>query len=296
MKLAPHRKLNHLNRFISCLFLMVITIALTSCASSPAIQSMKTQSVYDRVIQSGIIRAAYVIYPPYCMKDPNSHKLSGIGPEALELIAKKLGLQVNYTEEAGWGNMVEGLNTNRYDIQVMPVWTNAARAKVAWFSKPTAYNPCFLYAHKGDHRFSRHYERANSPDITISTIDGETGAVIAEADFPKARRLSMPQMTDITQNYLNVATKKADLVISEPGMAGRFMKQNPGTLEIVDATHPVRIYPGCWLIKRGESEFKEMIDIVLDEIINSGQMDRIIYKYEKDPLAVFPVAKSYRSN
>ncbi len=256
MKSISNNNLCSLSAFIFLLFTVTSIVGLSSCTSSSAIQSMKTQSVYDRVIQSGKIRAAYVILPPYCMKNPVSGKISGIGPEALELIAKKLGLEVEYTEEAGWGNMIEGLNTNRYDTVAMPVWTNAHRAKVAWFTKPVAFNPCFLYARKGDHRFAGSYDRANSPDITITTVDGESGAVIAQEDYPKAKTLSMPQMTDLTQTYLNVVTKKADLVIGQPDIANGFIRQNPGSLEIVNASHPVRIYSCCWPIKRGESEFK----------------------------------------
>ncbi len=294
MKSTSSSTLHHLPSLIFLLSMIIGTISLTSCSSSQAIQTTHSQSVYDRVIQSGKIRAAYVIYPPYCMKDPNTGIITGIGPEALELIAKKLGLQVQYTEEAGWGNMVEGLQTNRYDTIAMPVWTNAARAKVAWFSKPLAFNPCFLYRRKDDHRFTGNIEKINSPNVIISTVDGEAGAVIAQADFPQAKKLAMPQMTDISQNFLNVITKKADIVIGEPGLAGRFMKKNPGTLEIVDPDKPIRIFPACWMFKRGEAEFKAMIDTVLDEVINSGEMERIIRKHEKEPLAVFSVAKPYR--
>jgi ABC-type amino acid transport substrate-binding protein len=49
----------------------------------------------------------------------------------------------------------------------------------------------------------------------------------------------------------------------------------------------------CWIFKRGESEFKAMLDTVLDELINSGEMEKIIYKYEPDKGTIFLVAKPY---
>jgi polar amino acid transport system substrate-binding protein len=277
------------------IFILVLPtlLLLIGCTPSHISSSKQTNSVYNRVLQSGKIRAAYAIYPPYCMKDPNTGKMSGIGIEALELTAKKLGLSVEYTEEVGWGNLVEGLQANRYDMVAMPVWTNPSRAKVCWFSKPLGFNPLFAFARKGDQRF-KPLSNADSPDITTASIDGTTEDLIARTECPRASHLTMPQLTDISQEFLNVATKKADLLFAEPGFASRFMKNNPGVLENIDPNHPVRIYSTCWVFKRAEAEFKAMLDTVIDEINNSGEMERIIRKYEPNRNALFLVVKPYQ--
>jgi len=49
----------------------------------------------------------------------------------------------------------------------------------------------------------------------------------------------------------------------------------------------------CWIFKRGEFEFKAMLDTVLDEVINSGEMEKIIHKYEPNKGAIFLVATPY---
>src|ERR1017187_885118 len=56
-------------------------------------------TVYDRVIKSGTIRAAYITYPPACMKDTTSGKMSGTFVETLEKVAENCGLKVDWTEE-----------------------------------------------------------------------------------------------------------------------------------------------------------------------------------------------------
>ncbi len=56
------------------------------------VTNSRGQSTYDRVIQSGKIRCGYIVYPPGCIKDPNTGKLSGIGIDTIELVAKKTGL------------------------------------------------------------------------------------------------------------------------------------------------------------------------------------------------------------
>ena len=65
-----------------------------------------------------------------------------------------------------------------------------------------------------------------------------------------------------------------------------FEDANPGK--------PIRIFPNCWIFNRGEFEFKAMIDTVLDEVTNSGAMDKIIKKYEQIPNEVYRVALPYQ--
>src|SRR5271167_4377726 len=102
---------------LQTLLLLLTPYFLCSCAmSADHGQAQQKESLYDRVIRTGKIRCAYVIYYPDCIKDPNTGKLSGIGIEAIELIAKKLGLTAEWTEEVGWGTMMEGLQTGRYDL------------------------------------------------------------------------------------------------------------------------------------------------------------------------------------
>jgi len=279
-------------------FILLLSIAfLSSCTSSVgSTQNTNRQSTYDRVINSGKIRCGYVIYPPGCIKDPNTGKLSGIGVESIELISNKLGLKVEWTEELGWGTMLEGLETGRYDMIATPVWTNANRAKKIVFSNPLFYSPVFVFARKGDDRFKNHWEKINTPKVTISTVDGGTVEVIAQADFPLATKISMPEMTDIAHQLLNVATGKADITFAESTIANGYMRSNPGTVESINPEKPIRVFASSWMFSRGEYEFKAMLDTVLDEIINSGSMDKIIDKYEKAPHEIYRLARPYRLN
>jgi ABC-type amino acid transport substrate-binding protein len=227
------------------------------------------------------------------MKDPNTGELSGISIDAINLVAKKLGLVVDWSEEVGWGTMLEGLQTNRYDIVATAVWTNVSRAKVAAFSKALFYTPLYACVKAGDHRFDNNLDRVNSADIAIATIDGGIGQIVAEEDFPKAHVLSMTQMTDLSQNLLNVVNKKADITFADPFTIFRYNKNNPHTIDNVSLNSPLRVFPDCWMFKRDELEFKAMLDTVLDEVINSGAMNKIIDKYEQNSGEIYRVASPY---
>src|SRR5436305_11562808 len=116
------------------IFLMLVVLAtsmLSGCNRQGSGGQNGQETVYDRVIKSGKIRAAYLSYPPACIKDTTTGKLSGIFVETLEKAADNLGLKVEWTEEVGWGSQIEGLQADRYDIVGSPVWANPTRGKVA---------------------------------------------------------------------------------------------------------------------------------------------------------------------
>ena len=283
-----------LSRVLPVAALMACLI-LHGCAGTSVATAPVEQTVYDRVMSKGKIRCGYVVYTPGCLKDPNSGELSGIGTDALKAVAKTLGLEIEFVEEVGWGSMIEGLQTNRYDIVSTPIWTNANRAKQADFSDPLFFSPIFVYARKGDQRFGNgNLSKLNSPDFSISTIDGETAEIIAREDFPKAKTVSLPQLTDLAQMLLTVDTGKADVTFMEPASAAAYIENNPGKVEIVKTDRPIRVFSNCWMFKRGQMEFKNMLDTALAQLINSGAMEKILAGYEPSPNTLYRTALPYR--
>jgi len=276
---------------------LLILSLLSACSSSGVSQIRQTHnedSLYDRVMKQGKIHCGYVVYNPGCLKYPNTGKLSGIGIETIEMVAKNLGLKVEWTEEVGWGTMLEGLETNRYDMIATPIWTNSNRARLVDFSRPIYFSPINIWVKAGDKRFNEdNLASLNSPKYSISTVDGETAEVIANEDFPKARKLSVPQLSGVEQILLNVSSGKADASFEEPAVARDFLSHNPGTIESISKTRPIRVFPNCWMFKRGQMEFKDMIDTALSQLTNSGAEDRIIAKYEKYPGTLYRVALPY---
>ena len=292
-------KHSHLtNRIDLALLWPVILLALltmTACSESSIHRTSAEGSLYDRVMRQGKIRCGYVVYNPGCLKDPNTGKLSGIGIDTLEMVAKNLGLKVEWTEETGWGTMLEGLETNRYDMIATPVWTNANRARLVDFSKPLYYSPINVWVKAGDKRFKAgNLASLNSSKFVIATVDGETAEVIANEDFPQAKKLSLPQLSGVEQVLLNVASGKADASFEEPAVAKDFLKHNKDSIEAVQMERPIRVFPNCWMFKRGQLEFKDMLDTALYQLIDSGAVDKVMSRYEKYPGTLYRVALPYR--
>ena len=286
-----------LNRMIAmALLCFVLALSLAACTKLNVATTDSNNSLYNRVMKQGKIRCGYVIYDPGCLKDPNTGRLSGIGVDTLELVANKLGLTVEWTEEVGWGSMIEGLQTNRYDMVATPIWTNANRAKIVDFSKPLFYSPIYAYVKSGERRLSAsNLETLNSQSYSIATVDGETSEIIAREDFPKAKTMSLPQLSDVAQLLLTVSSGKANVAFAEPAVVAGFLKNNPESIQIIHTERPIRIFANCWMFGRGQVEFKSMIDTVLDQLANSGALDRIISQYEPAQNTLYRVALPYQA-
>ena len=287
-----------MNRYINYFHLVLILwgiISLTSCGSSlNSTPSHSTLSLYDRVIKAGKIRCGYGMFPPYCMRDPNTGKLSGIFVEIIEETGKNLGLKIEWTEEVGWGSIIQGLETNRYDLVPTGIWPNASRGKHASFSIPLFYNRLDAYVRTSDNRFTNNLKAIDSESITIATVDGYLNQDIAKSHFPHAHRLTHPDICEGAQVFLDVTTKKADVTLNDPGLAALFLKNNPGTIKSI-TNKPITVEANTMMFKIGEPAFKSMLDTALTELINNGYVDTVLNKYEPKSGVYLRVALPYQT-
>lgn len=274
--------------------LAVISTALLTSCHGPSGTGAGAQSVFSRVLQRGIIRCGYVSNPPSCIIDPNTRKVSGIVAEAIEVAAKAANLKVEWTEEVGFGSMVEGLRAARYDMVPCAIWPTAARAREADFSNALFYSGVSAYVRPNDPKFKgANYSAVNSPAVRIATIDGELGETIAQTDFPRAQRLGSPQMSEITTVLLNVKEHKADVAFVERYFAEQFLSKNPGSVRNLVPNHPIRIFPNTVLLPRNELDLKAFVNTALEEQVNLGTLDRLIDKYEPAPGTFYRIRAPY---
>lgn len=275
------------------IFLVVGYIANGYLERKPQIAPPVAQSRLSHIIAKGEIRSSYLIYPPYFLRDANTGQMSGIFYDLMEEIGKRSGIKINWVEEVGYENIFAGLDSGRYDIFAGGLWPNVTRAKAGSFSRPVFYSVIKAWGRTNEKRF-QNLNGIDSPAVKIATIDGAMEDIIAQNDFPHASRVSLPQLSPFTQNLLNITSKKADITFAEPGVILQFLKTNPRTLSELAPNQPLRIFGNCLVIRRGDIELKDFLDVALAELLYDGTVDRILRKYEPGP-GVFPrVALPYR--
>jgi polar amino acid transport system substrate-binding protein len=282
-------------------FVLVVLIALgagfggAKLATKATVSTAQTESVYERVMRTGVLRCGYAQWPPTALiKDAKTGHMFGFGPDIINEMAENLGWKVEWAEETGWDNFIQGLKNDRFDMFCGIIWENATRGREMSFSQPIAYSALHLYTRLDDKRFDEDVSILNAPEFKLATMDGEMSSVIAKKFFPDAQTVSLPAMSDGAQLFLQVADGKADGVFLEPGLAQEFANKNPD--KIRQATkEPFSIFPITFgLKKEADVRMMDTVNSALGEMINQGRVNELITKYEPDTSIYMPLAKPYQ--
>ncbi len=284
--------------FISAALIVVITafaaIRIIIPTTHQNIETKKT-SAFDRITKTNTIRCGYVVYSPYLVKDANTGKLSGIFYDLTEKIGQLLKLKIEWTQETTFATYAEDMRTGRYDMYCAGLWPEANRSRFSEFSKPVNYAAMGLYVRADDTRFDNNIALLNNKAYRLATLDGEMADIVAKEDFPNAQTESHTHNTDVSQLVMDVVTHKADAVAIEKSVAEGYNAKNPGTLKNLTADKPIRIFPNTWAVARGNSEVIDMLNVALEEMQNTGAIDKIIRKYDPGMTYFYPVAAPYQA-
>lgn len=254
----------------------------------PIEKEQKAQSGYEYVAVTGTLRCAYATWPPYMMKDPNTGKLSGVAYDQMEQVAKFLEIKIDWTEEVGYGNYIEGLKTNRYDMMCATIWPDGSRTKNTTLTIPGLYSTTYTYVRIDESREFKSYEDINKDTVTIAALDGDVTYSLASNRFPKAKIHALPQTADGSTVLLAVATGKADVVIVDEGVFADFNKQNPGKLRKLENLGPAGVFSESYSVPLGDFQLKNMIDTALIYLTNSGITADILSRYKGSLYAPAP--------
>ncbi len=266
-------------------------------SASNQVQSDATRS-YKRIIETGTIRVGYVPVAVAFDVDPKTGEASGIFVDILNKMADNMGLKVDFVEEVGWGTMIAGLQTGRYDMMASPVWPNSSRAREATFSDPVYYSAIGVWVRENETRFSSDaaWASLNDPKVRIAAIDGSTGETIALTQFPSATLATYPELTSEGQHFLDVNSGKVDVFFEETAKGLIYVENNPGQVKNVAATQPVKVFANVFMLPAKEYRLQQAINTALEEVQNSGFVDRMLAKYEPAPNSYYRVAAPYRSS
>jgi polar amino acid transport system substrate-binding protein len=254
------------------------------------------EPVFARISQSGVLRCGYVLYPPFVLKDPNSGKLSGLFVELTEKLGELAGWKVEWSAETSYATIVEDMSAGKYDVYCGGSWVFFPTARYWANSIPAFYSPVLIYARANDTRFDDSFDPAklNDPSYKFAAFDGELSQIAQQEDFPRASTLQLPQFTHVSDLALNVATGKADVTIIERGVANSYMEHNPGSLKEISHGRPVRIFGDTWQFAFGETALRQVIDNAINDMLQSGYVEKVLRTYEKTPGTYYRAAPLYQ--
>ncbi|HBM91084.1 MAG TPA: hypothetical protein DD400_04320 [Rhodospirillaceae bacterium] len=242
-------------------------------------KNIDKETAFERVLRSNVIRCGYIFWAPYLSLDPNTGEKSGLAYDYMMALAQDLGMKVEWVEEVNWGSFKEGLETKRYDVMCTPVWESGARAREFLLTKPLYTDKMFAYARANDERFNDSLNQANNPDALIAVFDNDITQQIRLTKFPLAQEAALPPLTDAGQYFLQVATHKADIVLTAATAAQLYNANAKIKLKAIAGGKAVRTFSNSLPLRQGEHGLKAMLDSTLHALVRSGKAAEIVKKY-----------------
>lgn len=271
--------------------LIYAALALAFLAS-PAFAADSKESAYGRIMRTGTIRCGYFLFPPMSVRDAQTGKMSGISVDIFNKLGENLSLKVEWAEEVSFAGLIPGLQTGRYDAICTPMWPTAARAREVEFTAPQFYAALGIWVRADDDRFDNNIDAINDPAVTITGVDGQIEQTVHDEQFPAAKMLSLPGGTDFTVQMMNIVTGKADVTFVDRTAGGLFETAHPGKIKNIASDKPLRVFPFSIAVPGSETRLKNMLDVAIQELHNTGYIERALKEYDPERL-LLPVAKPY---
>lgn len=275
--------------FFSALFSTVVALLLLTALLktgvvkiNSTVESAPKESTYNRVIRTGTIHCGYSVWNPLMWVDPNSGEKRGIFPDLIEEAGKRLHLKIEWQEELGWGTVVEAVQSGRVDMACAGYWLQPNRYKFTASTTPLFYAPLYVWGRDEDNGFTKKMEDLNSEKVTIGQIDGAASNQIAAQRFPKAKSLSLTEMSTNIDLIESLLSRKIDFVIDDATTLSDYIKKNPNKIRNLFPDQPVAVFPVVMLLPPEDPHFKQMIDDALKSMAYDGTLDVILKKYQMD--------------
>jgi ABC-type amino acid transport substrate-binding protein len=280
------------------IFVVLLAVVLSVTASHFLLPgnhtaTTKKETSWDRIIRTNTIRCGYYVYPPVTYRDPNTGKLSGLSVDMMEKVAKRAGLNVEWTEEVNFGNWQLGLQSNRFDMACTPMWPNTAMGRVVYFTQPFFYSAIYAIGRSNDDRFKT-LDDLNKENISVATQEGNEMLFLAQDVFPKAKLKANAPNADGNLIGFDVITKKADFLLSDKNLIKELNKTNPNALKIL-VDHPVKMMPFTLAVGTGEDQLLQFVNNATNEMVLTGEIDSLIKKWVPGNDIYIPVAPSWKS-
>jgi cyclo(L-tyrosyl-L-tyrosyl) synthase len=230
----------------------------------------------DRIEKTKVLRVGFSNYVPAFMHDRDHDSFSGIFYDIIIGIAKKHDWQVRFTEEVGYGVIIDGLDSDRFDIFGSTVWPTPERKQKAAFSTALYKSPVFAWV-RSDYGKTED-EIRDGRNVRVAVKENDITDSIANADFPENRKVRVPQLSDTADVLKFVAEDRADFTFVEPYLAKHFNATSPIQL-IALSKNPCRIYDNAFIMKQGGTRLRTLLNQELEFLKQDGSITRLVEKY-----------------
>ena len=217
-------------------------------------------------------------YIPMSYLNPKTGEYEGIDAELSEIIAKSLGVKIEYIPTT-WPTLAADTQAGKFDIALCGISRNFARAKTMAMSD--AYGEGLfgktILCRKTDAKKFKSVADLNKPSVRIMINPGGTNEKFAHANLPNATLIVHEANADIP---IQIAEGKADIMITETVEAVSWVKREPRlAAPLVDKPFAGTRHSCGILMAKGDQEWLNYVNFVLAELRMDGRLEQLEVKY-----------------
>lgn len=257
---------------------LLVVAALLGCAPTETHEPQSANDVIptklDSILSQGILRVGTTgDFIPFSYRAAQSSTYQGIDIELANDLAAALEVEVVFVQTR-WGDLIDDLLNDRFDIGVGGITITPARQKVALFSEPTSTNGKVAIARdENAHRFKT-LAGIDQRGVRVIVNPGGTNEAFSRKHFLNS---TIVVNDDNVTIFENLVAGHGDVMVTDR-IEAMMQEQIHPELEVANADAPFNTFEFGFLLPRDQA-LKVFVDTWLHRRKSDGAFDRI-FEYE----------------
>ncbi|WP_164525521.1 transporter substrate-binding domain-containing protein [Siminovitchia acidinfaciens] len=244
--------------------------------SSSELEHEPEQTVQlDRILRDGVIRIGTTgDYKPFTYLNPDTDEYEGYDIDAAKMMAKDLGVEVEFVETS-WPDLMDDLLADKFDIGMGGITRTLERQKTAHVSYPYLDFGKGALVRVGDKDKFKSLEDMNQPEVRVGVNPGGTNEKFVKEHLKNADITVVEKNLDIPPK---VADGEFDVMITDNIEAIIYAKEDErlfSAFEKETLTHSQMGY----LMNQDEESFHNWVNLWIDEMNLNGEFIKLKKKW-----------------
>ncbi|WGW12458.1 ectoine/hydroxyectoine ABC transporter substrate-binding protein EhuB [Saxibacter everestensis] len=233
--------------------------------------------------EQGYLRVAIANEPPYTKVEADG-TVTGVEPDILAAVAKKLGIKEIQGTTVTYDSMIPGLNANRWDVIAAGLFMKQSRCEAVAYAEPVIVSTESFGVPKGNpKKITTVADVLANKDLKIAVLTGgfEEG-ILKTAKVPTDQQVVVK---DARSGIEAVKAKRADAFLL-PTLSLEDLLKDDKDMEITEPVEDAPKTGSSAAFRKDDTKLQEAYNAELKKFKETGEFDEILKKWGFDPTVV----------